>query len=195
MTADRFTATARTAGGDEIALILPPTINAAGGGLSNLSAYQVSFWAARGEERSIQIDYLDTDSTGQQTSSPYLRFNVPQNALLARPDGSSIAVGDSVLITISVDSTEMVAHLEPSGLRFHSTQPAELSVWYDGADPDLNTDGSVNTTDDYIEQNDLGIWVQLDPADPWDWVASQHTLNTKLFQASLEHFSAYVISW
>ena len=195
MTADRFTAAARNAAGDEVALAAGPTVYAALNGLGDLSTYHVSFWAVSGEERSIQIDYLGTDSTGQQVSSPYLRFTVPPNALMARPDGSPIVAGDSVLITLATDSTDMVAHMEPSGLQFHSQHPAELTVWYEGANPDLNTDGSVNGTDHYIEENDLGVWVQQSETDPWEWVPSQHTLTVKTFDALLEHFSSYVISW
>ncbi len=89
----------------------------------------------------------------------------------------------------------MVAHMEPTGLQFSANHPAELKVWYEGADPDLNTDGTINTTDDYIEQNELGVWVQETTTDPWEWVPSQHTLNVKKFEALLEHFSSYVISW
>lgn len=153
-----------------------------------VDSYAVSFWAVRGEQRFIQINYID--SLGA-VESPYVRFDVSDP--VQRPNGSGIAVGDSVLITVSVDPTDIVVRFEPSGLQFGNA--SELQMWYGGASDDLNGDGSVDSTDADIQQNQLGMWWQEQPIDPWDSIIADHSIELEWFRAWLEHFSGYAVSW
>jgi hypothetical protein len=177
----------------EILLAVSSDLSAESAG-SRLETYKVAFWAVRGEDRYVQINQVQ-EIYGRTLTSPYLRFDVPAKSLDAGPDGRDYEYGDSVLITITVDPTEMVAHYEPSGLRFEEDAPAVLQVWYDGANGDFDGDGDVDKYDAYIEARLLGIWMQQSPGYPWYRLPAEHSLSERWFRAQLRHFSGYAVSW
>ena len=156
-----------------------------------LDNYRLSFWAYRSHAQAIQINYLAPDGTWQ----PYLTFTVPAGGLQQLPNGTPVAQGDSVLITVVVDTTNLLVRFEPTGLVFNPDAPAHLVMWYTGANPDLDGNGVVDATDSYIEKQLLGIWVQEDTTDPWNGVAAQQSVSGKVFSADLNHFSGYAVSW
>jgi hypothetical protein len=158
--------------------------------LQVLDRYRASFWARRGASTGVEIRYQAGDGTWQ----PYIRLSVPSGALRRRPDGSRFADGDSVLITMALDSMQLVVQLEPTGLVFDPASPAQLDVWYTGADPDLDGSGVVDAADGYIESSVLGVWMQARSGSPWSAVSSLHWLDRKLFTANLGHFSGYAVS-
>ena len=158
---------------------------------SVLSANQVSFWAYKSQDASVQVDYLDADSTWQ----PYVSLSVPAGSLLRRPDGSFFAPGDSIEITLTFDTTLMVFEAEPSGLVFNPLVPATLNVWYGGTNPDFNGDGVVNFLDDQIENLLLGLATRQNPGDDWDVLSALQSLLAKRFTASLLHFCGYAVEW
>jgi hypothetical protein len=164
-----------------------------------LDAYKVGFWAVRGEHRYVQINYQTAAantfslSADAEIESPFLRLDVDEP--VTRPDGSEIAVGDSVFITVYVDPADLVVYLLPHGLQFGSTDLNTLQMWYDGAGPDLNTDGLVNTADAYIEQQLLGLWYQATPGAPWTVLPSEQSHSEDWFWTRLHHFSGYAVSW
>ncbi len=155
-----------------------------------LDTYQTSFWARRGSGSEVEIRYQAVDGTWQ----PYLRLTVPSGALKLWPNGTRVADGDSVFITLALDTLQMVVQLEPTGLVFDERSPARLEVWYTGADPDLDASGGVDETDRYIESTLLSVWVQESPGAPWLAVTSAQSLDQKLFTAGLRHFSGYAVS-
>jgi hypothetical protein len=163
----------------------------AAGAVITLDQNQVSFWAFPDRSQAIRINYLAADGTWQ----PYVDFVVPAGALAQWPDGRPIASSDSVLITAEVDTSSLVVRFQPTGLVFNPQVPAALTVWYTGADPDFDGSGSVDSTDAYIEQSLLGVWVQEFADDPWSHVPATHYIPGKLFSADLGHFSDYAISW
>lgn len=164
---------------------------AAANGPVLLDNHQLSFWAFPSKDQAIQINYLASDGSWQ----PYLWFSVPKGALAQWPDGRAIAEGDSVLITVSIDTTSLVVRFEPTGLVFSSQAPAQLTVWYADADPDFDASGTVDAQDAYIEHNLLGVWVQEAAGDPWNAVTAVQSVPYKLFTANLGHFSDYAVSW
>jgi len=172
---------------------------AAGSAELALDAYKVGFWAVRGQHRYVQINYRTTLentfslSADTKIESPFLRLDVDEPVL--RPDGSAIAVGDSVFVTVYVDPTDMVVYLLPHGLQFGNTEFNTLQIWYDGAGPDLNTDGLVNTADVYIEQELLGLWYQATLGAPWTLLESEQSHSEDWFWTGLWHFSGYAVSW
>lgn len=88
----------------------------------------VSFWAVRGEDRAVEMFY--SDSLGQP-SDRVLRFEVGRSSLDRYPDNRKFKGDDSVLITIRIaDPATLAFDFEPSGLRFKSRNPAELTVAY-----------------------------------------------------------------
>lgn len=156
-----------------------------------LSTSQLSFWTYTNQDASAEVFYLASDSTWQ----PYVALSVPSGALLKRPDGTLFGLNDSIQITITLDTTQMLVDLEPTGLVFNPLVPAHFTFWYSGADPDFNGDGVVDALDAYIEQVLMGLWVRRYPSDPWEPVDALQSLLDKLLSADLRHFSEYAVSW
>ena len=154
----------------------------------SLSRYSASFWAVRGQSRSVQINYLS--ATGD-TSQPYLLLTTREPAYM--PGVGTLAVGDSVLLTVTVDSVSIGVSLEPTGLQFGT--PAQFQIWYTGAQGDFNGDGIVDSTDARIEAQLLGISYHEAASDPWMAIEATHSLGDKSFTAALWHFSEYAVSW
>lgn len=163
----------------------------AAGAAATLDQNRVSFWAFPDRDQSVRINYLAADGTWQ----PYVDFVVPAGALAQWPDGSPVLPGDSVLITVAVDTTSLVVRFQPTGLVFHPMAPAHLTVWYADANPDFDANGTVDATDTYIEQSLLGVWVQELSTEPWNPVTAVQYVTGKMFNADLGHFSDYAVSW
>src|SRR5882672_7870647 len=100
----------------------------------SLDQYAVSFWAVRGESRSVQINYT---SSIDSAVHPFLTLTITDPQFV--PGVGELAMGDSVFITVNVDTTKIGVSLLPTGLQFGT--PAQLKIWYDGAGGDLNGDG------------------------------------------------------
>ncbi|PYP69318.1 MAG: hypothetical protein DMD41_17045 [Gemmatimonadetes bacterium] len=146
------------------------------GGLS-LNQYTASFWAVRGEQRGIQINYLS--STGD-TSAPFLRLDTTDPAFV--PGLGDLAPGDSVLITVTIDPDNIKISLEPTGLLFG--EPAQLQLSYGGADGDLNIEGQL-----------LGMWYREGADSSWERIPAVQSLSDKSFTSALPHFCEYAVSW
>jgi hypothetical protein len=148
------------------------------GGLPSMNAsfdsQQYTIWAVRGETRALQIDFPTDDE---------------------EPLGTPFANGDSVLITATVDEELFVVEFEPTGLTFTVDTPAQLKVWYTGADEDFDADGDVDSQDAYIDQALLGIWYHELEHDPWSEVGATQSISDKWFETALLHFSGYAVSW
>ena len=158
-----------------------------GGGLS-LNQYTASFWAVRGEPRSVQINYLS--STGD-TSAQFLRLTTADPAYV--PGLGDLAAGDSVLITVTIDPVNIKVSLEPTGLLFG--EPAQLQLSYGGADGDLNGDGVVDSADAYIESQLLGLWYREGADSAWERIPALQSLADQSFTSALAHFCEYAVSW
>ena len=157
------------------------------GGVS-LDRYTASFWAVRGEPRSLQINYLS--STGD-TSSPFLRLTTTDPAYV--PGLGDLAPGDSVLITVTIDPENIKVSLEPTGLLFG--EPGQLEISYRGADGDLNGDGVLDDADSYIEGRLLGLWYRESAEGAWERIPAVQLLSDKSFTSALPHFCEYAVSW
>lgn len=158
-----------------------------------LSATVKSFWAKRGEDREIRLFYRPR--VGSSDSTEYLRFRVGGEALLAYPGGAPIAVGDSVLITVTVpDPTRFFATFEPSGLRFAPSKPAELRWKIAEVDEDLDHDGDVDSSDLQV-LGTVGIWRQEAAGLPWVRLASQTSIQLFEVEAAITGFSNYAVAY
>lgn len=155
-----------------------------------LDKHEISFWARRGKASGVEIRYQAADGSWKR----YIEFTVPSDGLERYPDGRLFGRGDSVLITVRVDTTNLLVQFEPTGLVFNPLAPAKFNIWYTGADADLDRNGVVDGGDEYIRQALLGLWVQEFPGDPWQGLAAAHDLEARLFTAALGHFSGYAVS-
>src|ERR1700704_2389582 len=110
----------------------------------SLDQYQVSFWAVRGASRSVQVNYKSSIDT---LTHPFLLLTPTDPQFV--PGVGTIAVGDSVLVTVIVDTSKIGVRFEPTGLLFGT--PADLKIFYGGANGDLNGDAVVDSVDARLE--------------------------------------------
>jgi hypothetical protein len=159
----------------------PPLFNAAD-----------SFYAVQGEDREVRLSFQDViGGEGEE----FLRLRVRPGSLLARPDGSPILPGDSVLITVRiVDPTKILFEMEPSGLTFSAAEPAELKIHYDHGDHDFNEDGTVNILDDDIKAQ-LAIWRQESLTDLFVKLGSVNVEDLEEINADILGFTRYAIAY
>ena len=153
----------------------------------SLDNYSVSFWAVRGESRSIQINYSSSIDNG---THPFLNLTTTDPTFV--PGVGELALGDSVLITVTVDTTEIGVTFEPTGLQFGT--PSEMKLFYGGASGDLNGDGIADATDAQLEQQLLGLWYREYSNDAWTPVAASLSTAEKSFTYALPHFCRYAVA-
>jgi hypothetical protein len=157
-----------------------------------LAQDSVAFYAVQGEDREVEIDYA---SSGGSSASRFLRFKVRHGTQIVLPNGTELAEGDSVLITITVPNpTTLLTKFEPAGLRFVGGGSARLNLSYIEVDDDLNGDGLVNAADSAIEQA-LSLFRRESSGAPWIKVSG--TLSTSLdeIEAEIGGFTNYVIAY
>jgi hypothetical protein len=180
----RFTEATFPASGTSGSGGLQPSLS---GGLS-LDHNSVTFWAVRGAARSVQINYLS--STGD-TSAPFLQLAITDPVYV--PGRGDLAVGDSVLVTVTIDPVTIKVSLEPTGMQFGD--PAQMQIYYGGAGGDMNGDGVVDSTDARIESQLLGLWYREGPDSTWTRVTASQSLADQSFVTALKHFSDYDVSF
>jgi len=162
-------------------------------GTPSLAKTQISFYAVQGKSGGVDIWYHA--KPGATDSLKFLEFRVGAGSLATRPDGSAIAAGDSVLITVTVtDQTHFIIDFQPSGLKFSASDPATLKISFAACGEDLNYDGVVDSKDQQI-MNSLSFWRQESPFQPWSKVTSTVAQTTKDVNAQLGGFTGYAIEF
>lgn len=153
----------------------------------------VTFYARLDESREAYMYYRSRP--GRADSVDFIRFRVPKDALLSRPDGSPFAGSDSILITITlVDPEKLLVRFEPSGLRFSVGKPADLKFSFLETDEDRDQDGSVDGDDSAI-LGLLDIWRRETVSAPWIRQTSTVTIGTHEIEADVFGFTDYIIAW
>jgi hypothetical protein len=154
-------------------------------GAPPLEATTISFYAVKGQDREVRLQLRD--------GSDFLRFRVFANSLDKRPDGTAIAPGDSILITITVpDPTTFAADFQPAGLKFSA--PARLQFEFADCDKDLNGDGVVTAADTALIPQ-ISTWRQETLAAPWVKIASTVEIEINEVQADISGFSGYALAY
>ena len=156
-----------------------------------LQTYRMSFWARRGTQTTVGIYYRRVP--GQFMGDPFLRFKIPINGIVAGANGVPLGRGDSVLITLTIDSIYFRVNFQPSGVVFSSSSPAQLAFWYQDANPDMNGDGVVDGADQLIEQN-LAVYSKSGGSS-WGKLLSRNDPTQQVVGAAVLHFSQYAVSW
>lgn len=152
-----------------------------------LQSTVVSFFAVKGQDSEIRVRFKNGED--------FLRFRVFANSLLQRPDGSAIANGDSVLITITItDPTKLQAEFQPAGLKFSPSNPARLQFEFGEADKDLNEDGVVNATDTSLIPQ-ISTWRQEVAGGEWVKVGSIVEIEINEVQADILAFTGYALAY
>ena len=152
-----------------------------------------SFYAVKGEDRELRIDFQDPVTGG--AGEEFLRLRVRPGSLLSRPDGTPFATGDSVLITVRVvDATQILFEMEPSGLSFDPAEPAELKIHYNHADHDFNDDGTIDVIDAALKSK-LAIWKQENSTGPFVRLGSVNIEESEEINADILGFTRYAIAY
>lgn len=156
-------------------------------GAPPLASNVVSFYAVKGQDREVRVQLRD--------GSDFLRFRVFAASLVNRPDGTPIAQGDSILITITIpDSTTYAADFQPAGLQFSSLAPARLQFEFADCDQDLNGDGVITAADTALVLQ-LSTWRQESASAPWLKVTSTVESDISEVQAFISGFSGYALAY
>lgn len=162
-------------------------------GAPPLVTTQVSFYAVKGKTAGADIWYHA--ASGRTDSLKFLEFRMGAGSLDKRPDGSAIASGDSVLITLTVaDPTHFLLDFQPSGLMFSATDQPTLKVSFAACGADLNYDGKVDAADQAI-MDALSFWRQEAPFQPWFKVGSTVNQTVREVDAQLSGFTGYAIEF
>lgn len=152
----------------------------------------VAFYAKAGQSVEAKIHFQNSQGDRGET---FADLKLDSETLLARPDGTPFAPGDSVLIVMKVaDQRLLLVELRPSGLRFRSDKPAELKLKYDEADDDFDGDGDRDEDDDAVELR-LSVWRQERAGDPWERIGTVKTEGLRELTAKLTSFSRYAIAY
>ena len=155
-----------------------------------LQTRDTSFWAVKGDGRQLVLHYVPEEAG--EDGETFMEFEVPGDALLRRPDGTSFAEDDSVLITLRVDDAgKFLFTFEPSGLVFDPDHPASLDVRY--GDSDGDGDGDDDEDDDALREN-LAMWRQDDQTDLWVKVATAKVEESESVEAKVLGFSRFALA-
>ena len=153
----------------------------------------IAFWAVKGVTKEVRMVYHARP--GHSDSTTFLYFRVRARSLDLRPDGTPIALGDSVLITVTlVDPVALKLDFQPSGLRFAAHDSAEMRLSFKETLRDLNGDGVVNHLDSDILRS-MAIWRRESPFDPWLPLPSVVLSGSYEVQSRIGGFTGYAVAY
>lgn len=170
-----------------------PTFLRAAAGAPTIANPVIAFYAKKGVNAEVKMLY--NPEPGKGDSALFLDFRVDDRSLAFRPDGTPIAQGDSVLITLTlVDASHGIVDFQPAGLRFSADKPARLKLNFLEADSDYNGDGVVNQTDKTLTHS-FSVWKRESSADPWVRLSSVVDEGTDDVNADILGFTSYSIGF
>lgn len=158
-----------------------------------LGVQTVTFNAVQGQDTERIMWYRKRP--GSTDSSKVLRLRVDKDAQIVRPDGTPLAAGQSVAITITIiDPVRLIADFQPAGLQFLGSEVADLTMWYDERDHDFNDDGVIDASDSLIEQT-LAIFRRESRTAPWVKLTGDIQIEFDEIEAEISGFTNYVIAY
>jgi hypothetical protein len=162
-------------------------------GTPPLVTNQASFYAVKGKSSGVDIWYHR--AAGRSDSTKFLEFRVGSNSLDRRPDGTAIATGDSVLISLTVtDPTHFIIEFQPTGLKFADADQPTLKISFAACGDDLNYDGKIDAADATMLSS-LSFWRQESPFQPWFKIPSSVAASAKEVNSTLPGFSGYAMMY
>jgi hypothetical protein len=165
----------------------------AAAGAPSIANPVIKFYAKKGRGRTVFMMYHA--QPGRTDSTDLIRFRLRDNSLLARPDGTPILPGDSVLITLRlVDPVRLIVDFQPAGLQFNPQSPANLRIHWSKTNPDVNRDGVVNQLDAALKEK-LVIWRRESSLTPWVPTSSLLDLVLKTCLVNLSGFTRYAVAY
>jgi hypothetical protein len=170
-----------------------PTFLTTAAGAPAIAASSVTLWAVKGQDREAIIWYRAV--AGRPDSSKLARLRVDRRSLCNRVDGTPIADGDSLRITMTViDPVRLEVKFEPAGLTFCSGRPAKLNLWWEHTSRDYDKDGDVDSADAALEAS-FSIWKRETLSSPWIKLASVLRVESDEAEAELTGFTSYLVAY
>ncbi len=155
-----------------------------------------SFVAMRGQEMEVRLFYAPEPGSTDPVGERFLEFELDEESLLRYPPtghpkaGQLFQDGDTITIRLHVETDTLLVQLEPTGLQFDLLEPAELELRYGNADDDFDEDGE---SDPELEE-DIDLWRQENPGDPWFRVGEIKDADQDRVRARLTSFSRYALA-
>lgn len=155
-----------------------------------------SFVATRGQEIEIRLFYAPEPGSSDPVGARFLELELDEESLLRYPPtghpkaGQLFQDGDTITIRLHVETDTLLVELEPTGLQFDIAEPAELELRYGNADDDYDEDGE---SDPELEE-DIDLWRQEKPGDPWFRVGEIKDADQDRVRARLTSFSRYALA-
>ena len=151
-----------------------------------------SFVVTAGED--FRLELFTDPEPGEDDGEEFFEFELDEESLLRRPDGTPFQPGDTITIRVVVPGDGYVFYFEPSGLVFNPAEPAEMKISYGDCDDDLDDDGDVDG-DDSVFETDLSIWRQEVLDGPWQNIgASIHEIESDEIEFDVEHFTGFALA-
>lgn len=158
-----------------------------------LATTSTSFYAVAGRGGGVDLWYRA--AAGRRDSTKFLEFRLGSNSLVSRADGSALARGDSIRITLTVrDPLHLIVDFQPSGLRFNVNDRPKLKLFFAQVGDDVDGDGKVDGHDDDVESR-LAIWRQEAIGLPWFKISSVVVKDSREVDADLSGFTGYALSY
>lgn len=154
----------------------------------------VAFWAVAGEGRGVEIRFAPASSEDSE-GEEFLRFEVPGDGLLRRPDGTAFQRGDSVRISVIVAEPRTLRfRFRPEGLTFRPDNPAELRISFARADDDYDGDGDQGDSEDQRIAQSFAVWHQTREGEPWTRIGTVREPEFERVRAQITSFSQYALA-
>ncbi|HEY6948325.1 MAG TPA: hypothetical protein VI297_05870 [Gemmatimonadales bacterium] len=147
-----------------------------------LLADSTTFTACKGQGAEGRLVF--NDGSGGE-GEEFARLTLDGGSLLAKPDGTLFTQGECIQITMAVDDpTHVLVRLEPSGLRFDPSHPAQLKLEY----------GEAEGVDSTVEAK-IAIWRQESAGAPFVQMGSAVVKDLQEVEAALLGFSRYALAY
>ena len=134
----------------------------------------VALEARVGETSSATLHFAD--------GSAFARFTIsPESMRGATLDGRQLGADETITITLRrVDASRYLIDLQPSGLVFNGSAPAELVFFYGSASLD--------------EATPMEVWKQEGAGDRWIRTPSEVDRGTRRMHARVDDFTIYALA-
>ncbi len=157
-----------------------------------LCADSVGEWFVKdpnGNDHELALEFPENGNLGNcagGNNEEFISIKVDKDGLFKRPDGSTIADGDSVFISIVwVGGDSVLFHLSPTGLLFNTAKPTELKIGF----------GESEEASDSTIISQIAIWRQATLLDDFVKLNSNTLEVEEELEVKINGFSRYAIAY
>lgn len=146
--------------------------------------------STNGSDQELALEFPTSgnlaDCTNGGETEDFIRLKLDRQALAALPNGTPIANGDSVFISIVwAQGDSVLFHLIPTGLTFDPAHKAELKISF----------GETDEASDTTIVNQLAVWRQALPTDDFVKLSTTKLDAEQELEVKLNGFSRYAIAY